>query len=99
MIILQTLVTVTITVTDVNDLSPQCIMNPFVFTVDEDNVNAVRLGVIETTDGDFGDNAIVRYGIASGDPSGLFTIDSTTVSIQYTIVWALVFIYPYYSIL
>lgn len=75
------MVTVTITVTDVNDLSPLCAMDPFEFTVDEGNTSPVRLGAIVTSDGDSGSNAIVRYSIASGDPSGLFSIEPITVSV------------------
>lgn len=70
----------TITVTDVNDVSPQCPDLPTSFTVAEANTLEVRIGQITATDGDSGTNAIVNYRIAAGDISGQFRIATTTVS-------------------
>lgn len=71
---------VTITVTDVNDISPRCPDVPTTFTVAEANSLEVRIGEITATDGDSGTNALVNYRIAGGDISGQFRIATTTVS-------------------
>ena len=76
----QTIVPVTITVTDVNDISPQCPNVPIAFTVAEANSLEVRIGQITATDGDSGTNAQVNYRIAGGDISDQFRIATTTVS-------------------
>lgn len=78
---LQTIVPVTITVTDVNDISPQCPNSPTIFTVAEANALEVRVGQITATDGDSGTNALVNYQIAAGDIGGQFRIATTTVSL------------------
>ena len=70
----------TITVTDVNDISPQCPNVPTTFTIAEANSLEVRIGQITATDGDSGTNALVNYRIAGGDISGQFRIATTTVS-------------------
>lgn len=74
----------TITVTDVNDISPQCPNSPITFMVVEANTLEVRIGQIIATDGDSGTNAVVNYRIAAGNIGGQFRIATTTVSIKKT---------------
>ena len=62
----------TITVTDVNDISPQCPDVSTSFTVAEANSLEVRIGQITATDGDSGTNAVVNYQIVAGDIGGQF---------------------------
>ena len=81
---MQTIVTLTVTVTDVNDNSPQCPEDPISFTVAEANSLEVRIGQITTTDDDSGTNAVVNYQIAAGDLSGQFRIATDTVSTNHT---------------
>ena len=83
MLFFQTIVPVTVIVTDVNDISPQCPNSPTVFTVTEANTLEVRIGQITATDGDSGTNALVNYRIAAGDIGGQFRIATTTVCIKY----------------
>ena len=75
----------TITVTDVNDISPQCPNSPIIFMVTEANTLEVRIGQIIATDGDSGTNAVVNYRIAAGNIGGQFRIATTTVSIKKTL--------------
>ena len=80
--IFQMIVPLTIIVTDVNDISPQCPNSPTVFMVAEANTLEVRIGQITATDGDSGTNALVNYRISGGDIGGQFRIATTTVSIK-----------------
>ena len=82
LLLLQTIVPVTITVMDVNDISPQCPSAPTSFMVAEANTLDVRIGQITATDGDSGTNALVNYRIAAGDIGGQFRIATTTVSLK-----------------
>ena len=79
---MQTIVTLTVTVTDVNDNSPQCPEAPTAFTVAEANSLEVRIGQITATDGDAGTNAMVNYRIAAGDLNGQFRIATDTVRME-----------------
>lgn len=77
----QTVVTVTITVTDVNDLAPNCGPPLSYSDIAEANDVNVRLGQVVATDGDDGFNADINYRIFSGDSNGNFFVDSSSVSL------------------
>lgn len=52
----------TVTVTDVNDHTPQCDQNLFSFTAEEANTRRVRLGQVTASDGDSGGSNPVGSG-------------------------------------
>ena len=51
-VIVQNTATVTVSVTDVNDHTPQCVQSVFAFTAAEANILRVELGSVSATDGD-----------------------------------------------
>ncbi|XP_037635749.1 protocadherin alpha-8-like isoform X14 [Sebastes umbrosus] len=60
--------TISVTVSDVNDNSPEFSTNPYMFYVVENNVAGASLFSVSARDGDEGDNAIISYNIArNGD--------------------------------
>lgn len=77
--LIQTLVPVTVTVTDVNDINPMCPQGQSAFTVAEANDLELRIGQIVATDGDSGPNADVNYRIVAGDIRGQFRISTSSV--------------------
>ncbi|XP_074505057.1 protocadherin alpha-8-like isoform X14 [Sebastes fasciatus] len=60
--------TISVTVSDVNDNSPEFSTNPYTFYVVENNVAGASLFSVSARDGDEGDNALISYNIArNGD--------------------------------
>ncbi|XP_034546273.1 protocadherin alpha-3-like [Notolabrus celidotus] len=60
--------TISVTVSDVNDNSPQFSLSPYTFYVVENNVAGASLFSVSAHDGDEGDNALISYNIVrNGD--------------------------------
>ncbi|KAM8732230.1 protocadherin alpha-8-like isoform 23-T23 [Acanthopagrus schlegelii] len=55
--------TISVTVSDVNDNSPEFSTNPYTFYVTENNVAGASLFSVSAHDGDEGDNALISYTI------------------------------------
>ncbi|XP_054647593.1 protocadherin alpha-7-like isoform X25 [Dunckerocampus dactyliophorus] len=66
--------TISVTVADVNDNSPQFSSNPYTFYINENNAAGAFLFSVSAHDGDEGDNAIVSFNIVrNGDEHKLAT--------------------------
>ena len=69
-------ISVIVTVTDLNDNAPQWTASSYQFSVTEHSSGVV--GSVSATDSDAGVNNIVRYSIAAGDLTSMFTISPVT---------------------
>ena len=69
-------VSVIVTVTDLNDNAPQWTVPSYQFNITEHTSGVV--GIVSVSDIDAGINSIVRYSIASGDPTSVFNITAAT---------------------
>ena len=73
--------TLSITVTDINDITPAFTTNIYNFTVDEGKNPGTPVDTVTATDGDSGVNGQFLYSIASVSPTGssnLFTINGNS---------------------
>ena len=69
---------VIVSILDQNDNAPVFINGPFQFSVLENVSSGHVVGIIEATDSDAGDNALVQYRISQGNVNSAFSIDSNT---------------------
>ena len=74
---LASMVTCTVTVTDINDETP-VFGAPQAVTFPENTATTTAIDTITATDADIGANARLTYLIESGDVDGVFVIDSDT---------------------
>ncbi|ESO89853.1 hypothetical protein LOTGIDRAFT_124131, partial [Lottia gigantea] len=70
--------TLSITLTDENDHTPQFTQNTYTPAVDEDKTVGFIVNTVQAIDKDSGVNGQVTYSIVSGDGVGSFNIDSTS---------------------
>lgn len=77
---LTSTVTATVTLTDVNDMTPRFNQEVYSFSVSENSNIGTPVGTVGATDGDLGSNAIVTYRIKSflEGHGGKFTINTLT---------------------
>lgn len=73
-------ITATVTLTDVNDMTPRFNQDVYSLTVPENSIIGTSIGTISATDSDLGNNAIVTYRIKSflEGHGGKFTVDTLT---------------------
>lgn len=73
-------ITATVTLTDVNDMTPRFNQYIYSLTVPENSMIGTSVGTVSATDGDLGNNAIVTYRIKSflEGHGGKFTVDALT---------------------
>ena len=67
-----------VTVTDINDNSPDFGRNEYNFSIPENSPINNVVGTVSATDADYGSNGDVEYHITAGDYQGFFAIDRVT---------------------
>ena len=72
-------VTISCTVTDVNDNRPQFANSSYSFSITEDISAGSEVGRVLATDIDAGNNGTVIYSVMSGNMAGRFTVDDSGV--------------------
>ncbi len=70
--------TLSVTVLDYNDNAPDCPDTVYAADTAEDSAAGTAVVTVACTDIDLGDNQVIDYSIASGDPLSQFAIDATT---------------------
>ena len=76
---MMSMVTISCTVTDVNDNRPQFANSSYSFSITEDISAGSEVGRALATDIDAGNNGTVIYSVMSGNTAGRFTVDDSGV--------------------